>query len=115
VNGITPKAKGEKLEAAAKFLAFITTPDAMLLWMKKVGELPARIALAQSDAVRNDPKYGPFVRGLTYAVATDFVDETAQRQVFIDMVDRIILNHMSAADSLAIAGAAEQKILDTRK
>ncbi len=115
VNGITPKAKGEKLEAAAKFLAFITTPDAMLLWMKKVGELPARIALAQSDAVRNDPKYGPFVRGLTYAVATDFVDETAQRQVFIDMVDRIILNHVSAADSLAIAGAAEQKILDTRK
>ena len=66
-NGITAKAKGAKLEAAAKFLAFITTPAAMQLWMETVGELPARVALAETDAVKNHPKYGPFVRGLSYA------------------------------------------------
>ena len=115
VNGITAKAKGEKLEAAAKFLAFVTTPEAMQLWMENVGELPARISIAQTDAVKNHPKYGPFVRGLSYAVATDFVDESGQRKVMLDMMDRISLNHMDAAKSLAVAGAEEQKILDTRK
>lgn len=115
VNGITTKAKGEKLLAAEKFLAFITTPAAMELWMHKVGELPARVALAQTDAVKNDPKYGPFVRGLGYAVATDFVDESQQRKVLIDAVDRVVLKGMAPAASLAEAAAQEQKILDRRK
>ncbi len=115
VNGITSKAKGEKLAAAAKFLAFLTTPAAMQLWMEKVGELPARVALAQTDAVKDHAKYGPFVRGLSYAVATDFVDESAQRQVMLDMVDRILLKKIPVADSLATAAVDEQKILDTRK
>jgi multiple sugar transport system substrate-binding protein len=98
-----------------KFLAFVTTPAAMQLWMEKVGELPARVALAQTDKVRNDPKYGPFVRGLSYAVATDFVDESAQRQVLIDMMDRILLKKIPTAEAVATAAVEEQKILDTRK
>jgi multiple sugar transport system substrate-binding protein len=115
VNGITAKAKGEKLAAAAKFLAFITTPEAMQLWMEKVGELPARVALAQTDAVKNHPKYGPFVRGLGYAVATDFVDETGQRKVFMDMIDRVTLKGATPAEALATAAVEEQKILDGRR
>lgn len=114
-NGITSKAKGEKLEAAAKFLAFITTPAAMQLWMEKVGELPARVALAQTDAVKNHPTYGPFVRGLSYAVATEFLDETRQRQVMMDMMDRILIKNEPADAALATAAAEEQKILDTKK
>jgi multiple sugar transport system substrate-binding protein len=114
-NGITSKAKGPKLEAAAKFLAFITTPAAMQLWMQTVGELPARVALAQTDAVKNDPKYGPFVRGLSYAVATDFVDETRQRTVMMDMIDTILLKHTPTAEAVAAAATGEQKLLDTRK
>jgi multiple sugar transport system substrate-binding protein len=114
-NGITAKAKGEKLEAAAKFLAFITTPAAMQLWMEKVGELPARVALAKSDAVANNKIYGPFVRGLSYAVATDFVDETRQRQVMMDMLDRILIKNEPAQNAVATAAEEEQKILDTRK
>jgi multiple sugar transport system substrate-binding protein len=114
-NGITAKAKGPKLAAAAKFLAFITTPDAMRLWMEKVGELPARVALAQTDAVKNDPKYGPFVRGLSYARATVFADESSQRQVMIDMMDRIVLKQTPAAEAVATAAAEDQKIIDSRK
>jgi multiple sugar transport system substrate-binding protein len=112
VNGITTKAKGAKRDAAVKFLQFITTEQAMKLWLDKVGELPARVALAHSDAVKNDPKYGPFVRGLDNAVATDFVDESAQRKVMMDLVDRIVLKQMPVAASLAEAAAEEQKVLD---
>jgi len=114
-NGITAKAHGEKLAAAAKFLAFITTPDAMQLWMEKVGELPARVALADTDAVKNHPKYGPFVRGLSYARATVFADESSQRQVMMDMMDRIVIKHTPVADAVATAAAEDQKIIDSRK
>lgn len=115
VNGITAKAKGEKLEAAAKFLAFVTTPAAMQLWMETVGELPARVALAQTDPVKNHPKYGPFVRGLSYAVATDFVDESIQRKVWMDMIDTVLLKKTPVVDAVAQAAAEEQKVLDGRK
>jgi multiple sugar transport system substrate-binding protein len=115
VNGITAKAKGAKRDAAVKFLQFITTEDAMKLWLDKVGELPARVALAHTDAVRNHPKYGPFVRGLDNAVATEFVDESAQRKLMMDLVDRIVLKKMPVADSLAVAAAEEQKVLDSAR
>ncbi|MBI3457488.1 MAG: extracellular solute-binding protein [Candidatus Rokubacteria bacterium] len=112
VNGITPKATGAKKEAAAKFLRFITTPAAMELWLEKVGELPARQAVAEKDAVRNHPKYGAFIRGLAYAEVTFFVNETAQRKLFIDMVDRIAIKGLPVAESVAQAAAEEQKLLD---
>jgi multiple sugar transport system substrate-binding protein len=112
VNGITPKATGPKREAAAKFLRFITTPAAMELWLEKVGELPARKAVAERDAVRSHPKFGPFIRGLAYAEATFFVNETAQRKTFMDMVDRIALKSQPVAESVAQAAAEEQKLLD---
>ena len=112
VNGITPKATGAKKEAAAKFLRFLTTPAAMELWLEKVGELPARKAVAERDAIRTHPKYGAFIRGLAYAEATFFVNETAQRKLFIDLVDRIALKSQPAAASVAQAAAEEQKLLD---
>ena len=64
VNGITTKATGAKLDAAVKFLKFLTTPEAMELWMNTVGELPARKSVAEKDANKNHAKYGPFIRGL---------------------------------------------------
>ncbi|MGH6924441.1 MAG: extracellular solute-binding protein [Propylenella sp.] len=112
VNGISKKASGEKLEAAAKFLKFISTPEAMQLWMETVGELPARKAAALTDANRADPEYGPFIEGLDGAHTTDFVNESAQRQVFLDMIDRIKIGGESVDAALAKAAEEEQKILD---
>lgn len=112
VNGITPKASGAKKEAAARFLRFITTPAAMELWLEKVGELPARKAVAEKDAIRTHPKYGAFIRGLAYAEATFFVNETAQRKLFIDMVDRVAIKGQPVAESVTQAAAEEQKLLD---
>jgi multiple sugar transport system substrate-binding protein len=112
VNGITTKATGPKLDAAVKFLKFITTAEAMELWMNTVGELPARKSVAEKDANKNHAKYGPFIRGLTYSYATDFVNESAQRKVFIDMVDKVALKNVAAKDAVAQAAAEEQKLLD---
>jgi multiple sugar transport system substrate-binding protein len=84
----------------------------MELWLEKVGELPARKAVAEQDAIKSHPKYGAFIRGLAYAEATFFVNETAQRKLFIDMVDRIAIKGQPVAESVAQAAAEEQKLLD---
>ncbi|MBW7921102.1 MAG: extracellular solute-binding protein [Rubellimicrobium sp.] len=111
-NGIGAGAEGEELEAAEKFLAFVTTPEAMQVWLEVVGELPARRAAALTEANASDPIYGPFLKGLEYAHTTQFLDEAGQRQVAIDMVNRILLQGQSPEDSVAEAAAQEQAILD---
>ncbi|NNG04791.1 MAG: extracellular solute-binding protein [Inquilinus sp.] len=112
VNGITSKAQGERAEAAAKFLAFVTSEEAMQLWLETVGELPARQAAALTPENTAHPEYGPFIRGLEYATATKFVAESAQRQLMVDMVDRILLEGASVEESVRIAAEAEQALLD---
>ncbi|MEO1549106.1 MAG: extracellular solute-binding protein [Pseudomonadota bacterium] len=112
VNAITTKAEGEKYDAAVKFMQYVTSDAAMQIWLDVVGELPAKPSVGLTDANASNPVYGPFIRGLAYANTTKFVNESAQRQLLIDLVERVKLEGMSVADSLAIAAEAEQKLLD---
>jgi multiple sugar transport system substrate-binding protein len=114
-NGISAKTKGEELEASKKFLAYISSAEAMDIWLKTVGELPARRAAAMTDANLKDPIYGPFLKGLEYAHTTMFMDEAAQRQNAIDMVNRVLLEKQPVKDSLTQAAEAEQAIIDAAK
>lgn len=111
-NGIGATSKGEKLEAAQKFLQYISSPEAMDIWLEEVGELPARRSAALTEANLANPVYAPFLKGLEYAHTTIFVDEAAQRQVSIDMANRIFLENGAPEQSLQQAAEAEQKILD---
>ncbi|GGK41338.1 extracellular solute-binding protein [Salinarimonas ramus] len=113
-NGIGASAEGEELEAAEKFLAYITSPEAMEIWLETVGELPARREVALTEANLADPIYGPFLRGLDYAHTTLFVDEAAQRQLIIDATNRILLQDVAPADALADAAEEEQELIDAR-
>jgi len=112
VNAITTKATGEKYEAAVTFMQYITSDEAMQIWLDVVGELPAKPSVGLTEANANDPVFGPFIRGLAYANTTKFANESGQRQLLMDMVQRIDLEGQSAADSIAVAAEAEQKLLD---
>jgi multiple sugar transport system substrate-binding protein len=112
VNAITAKPTGAKLEAAKKFMAFTTSPEAMQVWLDMVGELPARKAAAETEKNLAHPIYGPFLKALNYSQATVFVDELAQRQVGLDMANRVFIQNQDAKASLAEAAEAEQAILD---
>lgn len=114
-NGIGAKTSGEKLEASKKFLTYISSPAAMEIWLKTVGELPARRSAALTDANLKDPVFGPFLKGLEYAHTTMFKDEAAQRQNAIDMVNRVLLEKQPVKDSLKQAAEAEQEIIDAAK
>ncbi len=108
-NGITKNATGDRLIAAIKFVKFLSSEYVMDLWLKNVGELPANPALAAN--YYDDPTYGPFLKGLEYAHATFFVDETAQRQVIMDAVDKVI-NGYSPESAWKEMAVEEQKVLD---
>jgi multiple sugar transport system substrate-binding protein len=112
VNAITTRPTGEKLEAAKKFMAFVTSPESMQVWLEMVGELPARKAAAETDKNLNHPIYAPFLKALAYSHATVFVDEMAQRQVSLDMANRILIQNQDAKAALAEAAKAEQAILN---
>lgn len=112
VNAITTKAEGEKYDAAVKFMAYITSDEAMQIWLDVVGELPAKPSVGMTEENANNETFGPFIRGLEYANTTKFVNESGQRQLMVEMVERIQLEGMAPAESLAIAADAEQKLLD---
>lgn len=112
VNAITTKAGGERYDAAVKFMTYITSDDAMQLWLEVVGELPAKPSVGLTDENANDPVFGPFIRGLAYAHTTKFVNESAQRQALMDMVERVDIEGQDVAASVAEAASAEQAILD---
>lgn len=112
VNGISSKAKGEKLAAANKFMQYLTSDEAMQVWLDIVGELPAKPSVALVDANTSHPMYGPFIRGLSYATATNFISENPQRQALIDAYDMVVLKGMTPAEALAEVAEDEQEVLD---
>ncbi len=109
-NGITKKATGAKLEAAVKFLKFLTTPEVMERWTEAVGELPARPEVAEK--FKDDPKMKGFIDGLPYANATFFVDEKKDRQAIIDAVDKVILEGADPDQALDEAAKKVQALYD---
>ena len=52
-----------------------------------------------------------FGESLPYAHATFFIDEAAQRQVLVDAVNEVILNHKDPKAALDDAASREAKIL----
>lgn len=114
MNGLTPNAFEDEatLEASAKFLEFITRPEAMELWLEVVGELPARASLVEDSELADDPVVGPFIRSLAYAHATVFVDETEQRQIYLDAINEVVLEGEDPATVWQEAAEREQALLD---
>jgi multiple sugar transport system substrate-binding protein len=109
-NSIVAGVKGDKLTASIQFLKYLASPDVQAKWLEKVGELPANPQLASQQA--SVPFVGAFLKGLEYAHASIFVDETGQRDVFVSMVDQVILNGMSPDVAIREAAEKEQRIID---
>jgi multiple sugar transport system substrate-binding protein len=112
VNCLTKRATGARLEASIKWLQYLATPEVMRQWVEKVGELPARQAVAREDKYARDARLGPFLQSLDYGYATFFVDEAADRQAVLDAVNEVLLNGTSPEQ--AVKGAADkvQAMLD---
>lgn len=113
-HGVTRRAAEDeaRLEASARFLEFITSPEAGTLWVNEVGELPAQNSAVSDPELLADPILGPFIAGLEYSHATFFVDESQQRQNLIDAFDLVRLSGVDPCDALNEVAFAEQDLLD---
>jgi multiple sugar transport system substrate-binding protein len=112
VNCVTKRATGARLEAATKWLQYLTTPEVMRQWVEKVGELPARQVVAKEDKYAKDARLGPFLQSLDYGYATFFVDEAADRQAVLDAVNEVILNGTPPDQAVKSAADKVQAMLD---
>jgi multiple sugar transport system substrate-binding protein len=113
-HGITQKGAADpaRLEASAKFLQFITSPEAGALWVDIVGELPAQLEAANNEELLADPKLGAFAAGLDYAQATFFVNEADDRQAIIDAYNEVVLNGTDPREALDFAVDTVQEMYD---
>lgn len=111
-NGVLAGVEGEKLEASAKFLEFLTSYDVMKRWTEKVGELGAAREIANDAELLADPNLAPFIRSLEYASSYFYVDEAADRQIILDAIDMVLLEDMDVQEVLDYAVEQAQSQLD---
>lgn len=91
-NTITRNAaEGDKAIASAKWIDFLASADVQRQWTPAVGELPARVALAEDPALLEDDKVAPFIESLPYSYATFMVNEAELRQAVLDAFDNVVL------------------------
>ena len=114
-NGITAKAKGEKAGGGGEVPGFHYDPGRNAT-MDGEGRRTAGPRGAGRDRRGEERSKIRSVRARPRLFrATDFADETSQRQVMMDMMDRIVIKHTPVADAVATAAAEEQKIIDSHK
>ncbi len=111
-NGITKNATGEKLEAAKKFLQFLTSEEVMKRWTKEVGEIGAKVAIANDAELLQNEKLRPFIEQLPGATSYFYVDESADRKALIDAIDKVLLNDVDPRTALDEAVKEVQALLD---
>lgn len=112
-NTITRNAaEGDKAIAAAKWIDFLASADVMKRWTPAVGELPARVALAEDPSLMEDPKVAPFIESLPYSYATFMVNEADLRQAVLDAFDNVVLAGLDPEVALQEAQDKIQAQLD---
>lgn len=111
-NAIPANVSGAKLEAATKFLQFLTSKEVQEQWVDQVGELPAQKAVASQDKYAKDEKLGPFIGQLENSKAHFFIDETGERTLFVDATNEVLLNGTSPDKAFQDLVAKTQKLYD---
>ena len=111
-NGFAKGVSGAQLAASEKFMKFLISPATERDWLQNVGELPAAQQFANDKAINDNPIYGPFVQGLKYAHATFFVNESKERDVMANEINKILLENAPVAQTFDQLVKEEQAIRD---
>ncbi|NIM94020.1 MAG: extracellular solute-binding protein [Anaerolineales bacterium] len=108
---ITQQAKGEKFDAAVKFLQYVSSPEANRTWARITFDVPALLDVAAEDEFINSD-YGGFVEALPNAV---FIFDPAASEVRIgydQAWDKVVLEGADPEAALLEGEPNAQQILD---
>ena len=78
-------------EASARFIAFLGSPEGVKAYTDVKSGLPPRVDLLDDPAYADDPNLIPFLATIEYAKAIPWVDELGERDISLQMLDRIFL------------------------
>lgn len=111
---ITSKASQDEdvYEASGKFLKFLTTEEAVKTYTEITGALPPLKSLMDDPAYTEDEYLSAFIATLPYSQALFWVDEKAERQISMDMADRVMLAGEDPREVLDWGALEQQKLLD---
>lgn len=102
-----------KYEAAGKFLKYLISEEAVKSYSPTIGALPPIKSLQNDPLYTQDPYLKSFIAGLPYSEALFWVDEQGERQVAIDMGNKVLVNGEDPNTVLDWGAGEEQKLLDT--
>jgi multiple sugar transport system substrate-binding protein len=100
------------LDAANKFLLYMTTAEAQTLYNDITGELPSRMDMVTLDKYTEDPIMAPFIAQLEQTTGTFWADELGERQCALDMWDGVMVGGMERMDAMNLGTECDQAIRD---
>jgi len=99
--------------AALKFMKFLTKPEASMAYIKIIGGLPVHKSLLNDPFFTTDPELAGFMSTLPNSNPLFWVDEKGERQVVLDMADKVMLNNEDPKSVFEWGTQQEQQIRDT--
>ncbi len=111
---VTAKAAKDpaRMQAALKFMKFLTRPEVSMEYIKIVGGLPAHKSLIDDPFFKSDPQMKAFLDTLPRSVPLFWVDEKAERQLVLDMADKVLLNNEDVKTVFDWGTKQEQTVRD---
>jgi multiple sugar transport system substrate-binding protein len=90
---MTTKAAADpaKAEASARFLEFLGSAEGIKAYTDVKAGLPPRKDMLSDPAYAEDPNLKPFLETIQYAKAIPWVDELGERDISLQMLDKIFL------------------------
>ena len=102
-----------RAEAAYTFMKFIERPEVALAMIKAgYGGLPAHRSLMNDPYFQEDPEMAAFMATLDYSHPLSWVDEKGERDISMEMGDRVILNGEDPAEVFEWGTEQEQTLRD---
>jgi multiple sugar transport system substrate-binding protein len=98
--------------AAGKFIQYLITEEAVKTYTAITGALPPLKSLMEDPMYTEDEYLKAFIATLPFSKSLFWVDEKGERQISIDMADKIFLAGEDSAAVLDWGAEEQQKLLD---
>ena len=111
---LTTKAAGDpaKLAASVKFLQYLASEDGYTTYLDVHGGIPALNSQLADPKYADDPTLKPFIETMSNSRAIPWVDELGERDISMQMGERVILNGEDPAAVLDRGTEATNKLRD---
>jgi multiple sugar transport system substrate-binding protein len=101
-----------KRAAATKWMQFLTSPKGYDLYLDVRGGLPPLKSMLKEPKYANNELYQPFIATIEYGKAIPWVDELAERDISIQMGERVALKGEKPSDVLKWGEEQNNKLRD---